>query len=106
MGMQAARKIETQQHTSPTAQVLDQIAHCVRMGCVIRIEHTPVVGPRFSPWEIWGTPACYNGDIEQVYNELEQCCEQHPNHFVRLNIEDYSCNSRFSFVVHEPHQTT
>ena len=87
---------------SPFGRMLEQIAHCLRLGCVIRIEHTPIMSPRFSPWEIWGTPACYNGDMQQLQDELEQCCVQHAQHFVRLNIEDYSCHSRFSFVIQEP----
>lgn len=83
-------------------RVLGQIAYCLRQGCVICIEHTPKIGPFWSPWEVWGKPCCYNGNIQQIYSEIDRCRETHTDHHIRLNIEDHSCRSRFSFVVHSP----
>lgn len=94
---------EQNDHPQPAPRrVLTQIEHCLRQGCVLCIEHSELMGPRFSPWEIWGTPACYNGDVGQVVQEIENCRTRHHDHFIRLNIEDYSCHARFSFVVHAP----
>lgn len=87
---------------SESSRVFAQIEHCLRQGCVLRIEHTSFVGPRFSPWELWGKPACYNGDSQQIHAQIEACRAAHGDHHIRLSIEDFSCHSRFSFVVHKP----
>ncbi|MCP5142949.1 MAG: ribulose bisphosphate carboxylase small subunit [Chromatiales bacterium] len=95
-------------HADPTrARVFAQIEHCltdgvVRQGCVIRIEHTSTMAPRYSPWQTWGTPVCFNGDSQQIHDQLAACEAAHGDHHIRLSIEDYSCHSRFSFVVHKP----
>jgi len=81
-------------------RVLRQITDCLRQGCVICIEHTSRIGPRWSPWEVWGKPCVYNGNVQQIYIEIDRCRKAHADHHIRLNIEDYSCRSRFSFVVH------
>ena len=87
---------------NPAKRVLSQIGHCLRRGCVICIEHAPAVAPRFTPWQVWGRPSCYNGDVDGIYTEIDRCRTTHADHHIRLNIEDYSCYSRFSFVVHSP----
>ena len=83
-------------------RVLKQIAYCLRQGCVICIEHTPTIRPRWFPWEIWGKFCCYNGNVQQIYGEIDRCRAAHSDHHIRLNIEDYSFRSRFSFVVYSP----
>ncbi|MCB1787254.1 MAG: ribulose bisphosphate carboxylase small subunit [Gammaproteobacteria bacterium] len=87
---------------APTDRALGQIGRCLRQGCVICIEHTPAMAPRFTPWQVWGQSSCYNGDSLKIYREIEHCRTSHADHHIRLNIEDYSCHSRFSFVVHSP----
>jgi ribulose-bisphosphate carboxylase small chain len=83
-------------------RVLGQIGQCLRRGCVICIEHTPTMAPRFTPWKVWGEPCCYNGDVQRIYSEIDRCRTTHADHHIRLNIEDYSCHSRFSFAVYSP----
>jgi ribulose-bisphosphate carboxylase small chain len=51
---------------------------------------------------VWGRRYCYNGDVQGIYTEIDRCRTTHADHHIRLNIEDYSCYSRFSFVVHSP----
>jgi len=85
-----------------TERVVNQIEGCLSMGCVIRVEHASLVGPRYTPWELWGTPSMYNGNVAQILDEVAKCHTRFTDHFVRLNIEDYSCYSRFSFVMHSP----
>ena len=87
---------------SPAKRILVQIGHCLRRGCVICIEHAPAIAPRVTPWEVWGRRYCYNGDVQGIYTEIDRCRTTHADHHIRLNIEDYSCDSRFSFVVHSP----
>jgi ribulose bisphosphate carboxylase small subunit len=87
---------------SVTNRVLGQIGHCLRRGCVICIEHTPAMAPRFTPWKVWGRPCCYDGEVQKVYTEIDRCRATHADHHIRLNIHDYSCYSRFSLMVHSP----
>lgn len=98
--MQSDKRNATTQ--SPAKRVLGQIGHCLRRGCVICIEHAPTIAPRFTPWEVWGRPSCYNGDVQAIYAEIDRCRATHADHLIRLNIEDHNCYSRFSFVVHSP----
>jgi ribulose-bisphosphate carboxylase small chain len=87
--------------SQPLAErALGLIGHCLRKGCVICIEHTPRMAPGYSPWSIWGKPCCYNGDVQQIYSEIDRCRATHADHHIRLSIEDYSFRSRFSYVVH------
>jgi ribulose-bisphosphate carboxylase small chain len=82
--------------------IYDQIEKCLRKGCVIRIQHTPSMAPRFTPWQEWCQSCFYDGDPQKVFNAIEQCRWAHYNHHIRLMMEDYSCHSSFTFVVHNP----
>jgi ribulose-bisphosphate carboxylase small chain len=93
------RKVETERSAK---RVLGNIGHCLRRGCVICIEHAPDMAPRFTSWELWGRPSCYNGDEQGIHTEIDRCRTTHADHHIRLNIEDHSCCSRFSLVVHSP----
>ncbi|MCB1736085.1 MAG: ribulose bisphosphate carboxylase small subunit [Gammaproteobacteria bacterium] len=100
--MQAVLKqVPNQAHAQTRNRVVAQIEKCLRQGCVIRIEHTATLAPRFSPWETWGKPNCYNGDSQQIFDQIAACQTAHRDHHIRLSIEDYSCHSRFAFVVHQ-----
>lgn len=83
-------------------RVLWQIGHCLRKGCVICIQHAEQMSPRYTKWQVWGTPRCYGGDPQRLYNDIDRCREAHADHHIRLDVEDYSFHSRFSFVVHQP----
>ena len=98
--MQAIRQLPEESFDTQPDPVLGKIGHCLRQGCVICIEHTPVVSPRYTPWQVWGKPSCYNGNPDIIYGEIDRCRDAHSDHHIRLNVEDYSCRSRFSFVVH------
>lgn len=100
--MQALTQQAGLDETAPEQRALGQIGRCLRQGCVICIEHAPAMAPRFTPWQVWGQPRCYNGDEQAIYSEIGRCREAQPDHHIRLNIEDFSCHSRFSFVVHNP----
>ena len=82
--------------------ILSKIEKCLRQGCVIRIEHTPAMAPRFTPWQDWCQSCVYDGDPQKVFSAIEHCREAHCDHHIRLMMEDYSCHSRFTFVVHSP----
>ena len=83
-------------------RILRQIGHCLHQGCVICIQHTERLSPRFTKWQVWGTPRCYGGDPQRLHNDIERCCREHADHHIRLEIEDHSYHSRFSFFVHRP----
>lgn len=100
--MQAIERPSDADRESFADRALGQIGRCLRQGCVICIEHTPVMVPRFTPWQVWGKRCCYNGDSQTIYTEIDRCRDAHADHHIRLNIEDYSFRSRFSVVVHSP----
>ncbi|MBF0255628.1 MAG: ribulose bisphosphate carboxylase small subunit [Gammaproteobacteria bacterium] len=83
-------------------QLVQQISHCLHSGCVISIQHSPIMAPRFTPWQLWGAPSYYSGNIGRVLDELENCHRQRPQDHIRLDIEDFNCHSRFSLVVYSP----
>lgn len=90
-------------HLDPGGQqILSKVEQCLRQGCVIRIEHTAGMAARYTRWQEWSEPCCYNGDPKQVFGAIEDCREAHADHHIRLVLEDFSCHSRFSFVVHNP----
>jgi ribulose-bisphosphate carboxylase small chain len=99
------RSDERNAERTPAQRAPGQIGQCLRRGCVICIEHTPTIAPRFTPWELWGRPCCYDGNEQGIYTEIDRCRTVHADHHIRLNIEDYSCSSRFSLVVHSPSAT-
>ena len=83
-------------------RVLRQIGHCLRNGCVICIQHAEQLAPRYTKWEVWGIPRCYGGDPQRLYDDIDRCRQEYAEHHIRLDIEDHSFHSRFSFVVHQP----
>ncbi|MCB1774012.1 MAG: ribulose bisphosphate carboxylase small subunit [Gammaproteobacteria bacterium] len=99
-GMQMASKTATD--SVDVNRALGKIGQCLRKGCFICIEHTSSMAPRFSPWQVWGQAQCFDGDTDQIVTEISLCREAHVDHHIRLNINDYSCHSRFSAVVHSP----
>lgn len=96
----------TGEQAATPERALMQIGQCLRKGCVICIEHTPTMGPRYSPWEVWGKPSCYNGDEQKIHAAIDNCRNQHADHHIRLNIEDFSFRSRFTVTVHDPVRIT
>lgn len=86
-------------------RVLSQISHCLRQGCVICLEHAERITPRFTRWQVWGTPRCYGGDPQRLFDDIDRCREACADRFIRLQIEDHAFHSRFSFVVHQPPAT-
>jgi ribulose-bisphosphate carboxylase small chain len=100
--MRPSRDVAETSAEAKREQVLHQIGHCLRQGCVICIQHARELSPHYTKWEVWGTPRCYSGDPQRLYGEIDRCRVEHADHHIRLDIEDYSCHSRFSFVVHRP----
>ncbi|MEJ2576605.1 MAG: ribulose bisphosphate carboxylase small subunit [Gammaproteobacteria bacterium] len=90
--------------TQPSAErrMYVQLGECLRKGCVVCIEHAPAVRPRYTRWEAWARPDCYDGDLNGLYSEIERCRQCHADHFIRLQVEDLGWHSRLSLVVHRP----
>lgn len=79
-----------------------RLGDCIRKGCFVCIEHADAIKHRYTNWQLWGTPSCYNGDTQALDNEIETCKSAHADHYIRLNIEDFGSHSRMSLVVHHP----
>ena len=63
-------------------RILRKIEKCLRQGCVIRIQYTSAMAPRFTPWREWCQSCCYNGDPQQVFSMIERCRETHFDHHI------------------------
>ena len=86
-------------------EALSKISHCINKGCVICIEHCPEYSRNCAIWQEWNNPSCYNGDQNQLINELGKCCDTNPNDFVRLNVSDNRTYSKFILMVQSPIST-
>jgi len=79
-----------------------KLGECIRKGCFVCIEHAPAVRPGYTRWQLWGQPSCYNGDAIALDREIETCKTVHPDHYIRMSVEDFGFHSRMSLFVHRP----
>ncbi len=84
-----------------------QIRYALENGWAMMLEYTDDPHPRNSFWEMWKQPEfeLEPDDSDVVLNEVKQCCEAYPNHYVKLVAYDSSLgrqSSRFSIIVNRP----
>lgn len=102
MGTESSTGMAHEAVSDAQDRVLSQISHCLRQGCVICLEHAEQITPRFTKWQVWGTPRCYGGDPQRLFDDIDSCRKACADQYIRLQVEDYSFHSRFSFMVHQP----
>ena len=84
-----------------------QISYAIRNNWAMMIEYTDDPHPRNYLWEMWRQP---NFDLEEdesdvVMQDVHDCREAYPNHYIRLVAYDSSLGrqtSRLSFIVNRP----
>ena len=84
-----------------------QITYALEHGWAMMLEYTDDPHPRNSFWEMWKQPEfdLEKDDSEVVLNEVRECREAYPNHYVKLVAYDSSLgrqSSRFSIIVNRP----
>ena len=91
-------------HLQPAeSRMLSQLEHCLHRGCIIAIEHAEQVRSRYTAWQPWEPPSCYDGDMAAVHGAIARCRQAHCDHQIRLSVEDLSYRSRLALMVHRPH---
>jgi ribulose-bisphosphate carboxylase small chain len=83
-------------------ELVKNLGHCLRKGCVLCIEHAEQPRPRYTRWEMWGAPLCYVDSLQPVADEIKACREAHADHDIRLQVEGNMGQVRMVFMVHRP----
>jgi ribulose bisphosphate carboxylase small subunit len=68
---------------------------------VLCIEHAGQRRPRYTRWELWGTPFCYVGSLQPIADQIRACREAHADHDIRLQVEANMGQMRAVFMVHQ-----
>jgi ribulose-bisphosphate carboxylase small chain len=82
-----------------------QMRYCLDNGWPISIEHTDDPHPRNSYWEMWGLPMFDARDLDIPMQELNNCRQAFPNHYIKVNGYDRTKGKQttmLSFIVHRP----
>jgi ribulose-bisphosphate carboxylase small chain len=84
-----------------------QVRYSLDNGWAIMVEYTDDPHPRNNLWDMWKQP---NFDLEpddaaEVVQEINDCRDAYPNHYIKLVAYDASLGrqtSRLSFIVNRP----
>lgn len=82
-----------------------QMTYCLDNGWSISIEHTDDPHPRNSYWEMWGLPMFDVKDLELPLQELNNCRQVFPDHYIKVNGYNRAKGKQttmLSFIVHRP----
>ena len=84
-----------------------QITYALEHGWAMMVEYTDDPHPRNSFWEMWKQPEfeLETDESDVVLNEVNECREAYPNHYIKLVAYDSSLgrqSSRFSIIVNRP----
>lgn len=86
-------------------QIRKQIQYALDQGWALGVEFTDDPHPRNTYWEMWGTPMFDLHDAAGVLQEVIECRQAHPDHYIRLNAFDSTRGFetvRLSFIVQRP----
>jgi len=86
-------------------QILRQLAHALRRGWSVSVEHTDDPHPRNVYWEMWGPPMFDAEDAGRVLREVSACRQAWPDRYVKVNAFDATRGwetVRLSFLVQRP----
>lgn len=87
------------------AEITAQIQYGLDRGYAWSVEYTDDVHPRNTYWEMHGMPMFDLRDAAGVLQEVRQCRETFPNHYVRLMAFDATRGVEsiaMSFIVNRP----
>ncbi len=86
-------------------EVRMQLEYCLDHGWAVSVEYTDDPHPRNTYWEMWGHPMFDLKDPAGIMNEIRDCRDAHPQHYVRINAFDYTHGVEsvaLSFIVNRP----
>jgi len=70
--------------TSPSDELRERIAHCVRQGWTPVVEHIESDRRGEHYWDMWRLPMFGQRDVNHILREFSQCRSAYPNHAVRV----------------------
>lgn len=82
-----------------------QLRYAIGQGWAISIEMTDEPHPRNLFWDLWGLPMFDLTDPRAALDEIHECCEAFPRHYVKVNAFDARKGREtiaLSFVVQRP----
>ncbi|MBA2442064.1 MAG: ribulose bisphosphate carboxylase small subunit [Rubrobacter sp.] len=86
-------------------QIKAQIEYALEQGWAVNVEYTDDPHPRNTYWEMWGLPMFDLRDPVGILEEVQDCREAHPNHYIRVSAFDSTRGwetVRLSFIVNRP----
>jgi ribulose-bisphosphate carboxylase small chain len=86
-------------------EIRAQVEHCLAEGWAVSVEYTDDPHPRNSYWEMFGPPMFDLKDAAGVMDEIRNCRNTFPNHYIKVNAFDATHgveSLRLSFIVNRP----
>jgi ribulose-bisphosphate carboxylase small chain len=86
-------------------QIKAQIEYALEQGWAISVEYTDDPHPRNTYWEMWGMPMFDLEDPAGAFEEVKDCREANPSHYIKVNAFDSTRGwetVRLSFIVNRP----
>ncbi len=86
-------------------EITAQIEYCLENEWAISVEYTDDPHPRNTYWEMWGLPMFDLRDHAGVMDEIRDCREAFPLHYVRVTAFDAAHGVEsvaLSFIVNRP----
>ena len=86
-------------------EIRAQVDHCLAEGWAVSVEYTDDPHPRNSYWEMFGPPMFDLKDAAGVMDEIRNCRNTFPNHYIKVNAFDATHgveSLRLSFIVNRP----
>ncbi len=88
-------------------QIKAQVQYCLDNDWPVSVEYTDDPHPRNVYWEMWGKPMFDLKDPEGVMQEINECRQTFPNHYIRVNGYDRRLGRQttaLSFIVNRPQE--
>jgi ribulose-bisphosphate carboxylase small chain len=90
-------------------EIEKQIRYSISNGWAMMVEYTDDPHPRNYLWEMWKQPEfdLEEDDVDVVLQEVHDCREAYPNHYLRLVAYDPRLGSqspKLSFIVNRPEE--
>ena len=86
-------------------EIQAQVLYCIKNGWSVSIEYTDDPHPRNVYWEMWEKPMFDLKDAATVMNEIAECRQMFPNHYIKVNGLDRQLGRQttaLSFIVNRP----
>ncbi len=87
------------------AQIASQVEYCLAKGWAVSLVYTDDPHPRYTSWELCGTPMFDIRDAAGVMTEVSACRKTFPNHYIKVNAFDSTRGReslRLSFFIGRP----